>query len=114
MFTKLLFNVSQLIRQLGYNFKEIQNPAFFAMQKKLHELGGINFKIEYYPDGSWSAESINIDGIITGGNDIKESGKIIKDAIFTYFEVPPYLVNFESIKMDNEPVTMSQKVYATK
>lgn len=114
MLTKFLFNVSQLMRQMGFDFKEMRNPAFFDMQKKLHELGGINFKIEYHPDGTWSAESINIDGIITGGNDIKESGKIIKDAIFTYFEVPPYLVNFESISMDNEPVTMSQKVYATK
>jgi len=114
MLTKFLFNASQLMRQMGFDFKEMQNPAFFAMQKKLHELGGINFKIEYHPDGSWSAESINIDGIITGGDDIKESGQIIKDAIFTYFEVPPYLVNFKSITMNNEPVTMSQKVYATK
>lgn len=114
MFTKFLFNIGQLMRRFGFDFKEIRNPAFFAMQKKLHELGGINFKIEFHPDGSWSAESINIDGIITGGNDIKKSGKIIKDAVFTYFEVPPYLVNFQSVTMNNEPVTMSQKVYATK
>jgi len=59
MLTKFLFNASQLMRQMGFDFKEMQNPAFFAMQKKLHELGGINFKIEYHPDGSWSAESIN-------------------------------------------------------
>ena len=65
MLTKFLFNVGQLMRQMGFDFKEIHNPAFFDMQKKLHELGGINFKIEYHPDGSWSAESINIDGIIT-------------------------------------------------
>lgn len=58
------------------------------MKKKIKELNGIKFKMEFYPDGSWTVESVNIDGIITGSDNIKEVNILIKDAVFTYFEIP--------------------------
>lgn len=112
MFTRVIFNMSQLLKKCGVDFHENQNPAVLAMKQKIDELKGINFKIEQYPDGNWTAESTNIDGIITGGNDIKESNKIIKDAIFTYFEIPPQMVNNNLVKTGDEPVTIEKRVYA--
>lgn len=110
--SKIIYNTSQLLRNLGINFHEENNPGIIEMRSKLHDLGGIQFKIEFYPDGSWTAESVNIDGIITGGKNVKEANSLIKDAVFTYFEIPPYLCNDVLLKADNEPVTILQKVYA--
>ncbi len=81
------------------------------MRKKLNELGGIDFKIEQYPDGSWAAESTNVDGIITGGTYIKNIPESIRDATFTYFGVPPYLCVDNLLKANNEPVVLKQHVY---
>jgi len=83
-----------------------------AMKKEIVKAGGrVEFKIEQYPDGSWAAESVNIDGIITGGKTTKNISSTIKDAIFTYFGIPPYLCQDEVLKADNEPVILGQKVY---
>ena len=57
-------------------------------------VGGINFKIEKSASGEWVAESTNVDGIITGGKNYPHDVNAnIKDAIFTYFEIPPELCN---------------------
>lgn len=37
------------------------------------------------------AESTNIDGIISGSLHLKDMNSLLKDAIFTYFEIPPHL-----------------------
>lgn len=108
---KIIYNTSQFLRNLGINFHEENNPRIIEMRNKLHDLGGIQFKIEFYPDGGWTAESVNIDGIITGDKDVKEINSLIKDAVFTYFEIPSYLCNDVLLKADNEPVTVLQKVY---
>ncbi|MBI4136276.1 MAG: hypothetical protein HY481_01880 [Candidatus Vogelbacteria bacterium] len=84
------------------------------MQEEIRRIGGaIKFRIDHHPDGSWSAESVNVDGIITGSDDVKETNSIIKDAIFTYYQIPPYLCNDKLLKSDNEAVTVTQQVYAT-
>src|SRR3989344_7557106 len=114
MFTRAIFNISQLAKKRGIDFHENQNPIVLAMLKKMNELKEISFTIEHYPDGSWTAESTNITGILTGGNDVKEISRVIKGAVFTYFEIPPYLVNYDLVRMNNEPVTIEQKVYTTK
>jgi len=114
MFTKLIFDTSQILRKLGFHFNEAQNPAVIEMQRILSELGSIEFRIEFHPDGTWTAESKNIDGIITGGENTQKIKETIKDAIFTYFDVPPYFVNDMLIRADNEPVVVSQRVYATR
>lgn len=111
MITKFIYSFSQLLRKLGVDFRETTHPKVREMRAQIVQLGAIKFKIEFYPDGSWSAESVNIDGIITGSSNVKEMNSFIRDAIFTYFEIPPYLCNDRLLKTDNEPATVTQKVY---
>lgn len=111
--TKMIYNAAQGLRSCGIKFHEEDSPKVIAMRKRMQALDGvIEFKIEQYPDGSWSAESTNIDGIITGGRNTKEISSIIKDAIFTYFEIPAHLSNDKLLRTDNEPVTLIKRVYA--
>ncbi|MDP3772400.1 MAG: hypothetical protein Q8Q94_03435 [bacterium] len=83
------------------------------MERRIRELGSIEFKIEFYPDGSWTAESANVDGIITGDTDTAEMSGLIKDAIFTYFKIPAHLSHDALLRSNNEPVTVERRVWAT-
>jgi len=109
---KTIYLVAKTLRQFGYNFNEIGDKRVQAMKMEIQRLGGgIEFKIEQYPDGSWTAESINLDGVITGGDNTKEISSVIRDAIFTYFGIPPHLCDDAVLRADNEPVTLKQRVY---
>lgn len=114
MLRNVIFIASHALRKLGFNFHERDNPIVQEMEKKINELGSIQFKVELYPDGSWTAESVNIDGIITGSDNTRDMNMLIKDAIFTYFDIPPYMSDDELLKANNEPVTMKQNVWATR
>lgn len=115
MFRKFVFNSSQILRKLGWGLGERSNPHVIRMLEEIRRIGGaIRFKIEHHPDGSWSAESVNVDGIITGGDDVKETNSMIKDAIFTYYKIPSYLCDDGLLKSDNEPVIVTQAVYAAR
>lgn len=106
-FTKTIYLAGKILRQWGFNLNETADQRVQAMRREIQRLGGrIEFKIEHYPDGSWTAESTNLDGIITGGVNTREITATLKDAIFTYFGIPPYLCNDELLRADNEPVTM--------
>jgi len=109
---KIVYDLANLVRRIGVDFKEKGNAKILAMNNEIAKLNRIEFKIEQYPDGSWVAESTNIDGIITGGRSTKNMSATIKDAIFTYFEIPPYLCVDSLLRSNNEPVTITQKVYA--
>ncbi|MEA3450033.1 MAG: hypothetical protein U9Q85_03620 [Patescibacteria group bacterium] len=109
---KYIYNIANLIRKIGFDLNERNDKRVIAMQKEISKIEKIEFKIEQYPDGSWTAESINIDGIITGGKTTKNISVTIKDAVFTYFEIPSYLCADVLLKGDNEPVTLTQSVYA--
>ena len=109
---KYIYNLSNLARKIGYNFDEQNDKRVVKMKKEIDRIGKIEFQIEQYPDGSWTAESINFDGIITGGNNKQNISSTIKDAVFTYFEIPPQLCTEILLRGDNEPVTMKQNVYA--
>ena len=109
---KIVYDLANLARKIGVDFKEKSSAKVLAMNSKIAKLNRIEFKIEQYPDGSWVAESTNIDGIITGGRSTKNMSATIKDAIFTYFEIPPYLCVDSLLRSDNEPATITQKVYA--
>ncbi len=112
LLSKIIYLAAKKIRTLGYNFNEDLDERVIAMKKKIKHIGGkIEFKIDQYPDGSWTAESTNLDGIITGGTNTKELSAMIKDAIFTYFEIPPHLCNDALIRTNNEPVTVTQQAY---
>lgn len=110
--TKIIYKFFRGLRNLGLNFNEGNDPRIREMRMKIHQLDGIKFKIEIYHDNSWTAESTNIDGIITGSKNIKDRNDNIRDAIFTYFEIPPHLCNDQLIRADNEEVTATQRVYA--
>jgi hypothetical protein len=110
--TKSIYLISQALRRLGFRFHEEQDPRVKAMQKAIHELGSIKFAIEISKDGSWAAESTNIDGIITGGTNKDSINETLKDAVFTYFEIPPHLCNDALVKGSDEPLRLEQRVYA--
>ncbi len=109
---RYIYNLSNWARKIGYTFDEKNDAHVMKMKKEIDRIGKVEFKIEQYPDGSWTAESTNIDGIITGGTNTKYTSSAIKDAIFTYFEIPPHLCADSLLRGDNEPVTVKQNVYA--
>ena len=88
---KYIYNIANFVRKIGFDLNEKNDKRVLEMQRKISKIGKLEFKIEQYPDGSWVAESVNINGIITGGKTTKNMSAIIKDAIYTYFEIPPYL-----------------------
>jgi hypothetical protein len=110
--SKYIYNLSNLVRKIGYNFDEQNDERVIAMKRAIDRIGKIEFKIEQHPDGSWTAESVNFDGIITGGTSAQNISSTIKDAVFTYFEIPPHLCVDALLKGDNEPVTVKKNVYA--
>jgi len=107
-----IYFIYKTLRQMGLGVVAENDRRIQAMKKEVAKIGGkIEFKIEQYPDGSWTAESVNIDGIITGDKTTKNASTTIKDAVFTYFGIPPHLCSKDIIKADNEPAILSQKVY---
>lgn len=110
--TKFIYQFAQFLRRFGVNFHEELNEQVKAMQETIQKLNGIQFKIEVFGDGSWTAESTNIEGIVTGGTNKDSMNDAMKDALFTYFEIPPQFCNDKLIKYSNEPVTLEQRVYA--
>jgi len=97
---------------MGYNFNEQNDERVVKMKREIDRIGKIEFKIEQFPEGSWTAESTNFDGIITGGTNRQNISSTIKDAVLTYFEIPPHLCVDTLLRGDNEPVTVKQSVYA--
>ena len=107
----IVYTLANLLRKVGYHFNETSDPRVIAMQKKIQELGGIRFNVEVSPDGMWTAESTNIDGILSSGRNVSEINEMLKDAIFTFFEVPPHLCSMQLIKGENETLTLAQRIY---
>ncbi len=61
------------------------------MRDEIDSLGervGSNLR-SVYPDGYWSAKSVKVDGIITGGFDRSDVTDMIKVTILTYYDIPP-------------------------
>ena len=112
-YTKSIYHGAQVLRKFGFRFNENSDERVLSMKKILRDIGGsIELQIAVYPDGSWTAESRNIDGIITGGRGQERMAEVIKDAIFTYFSIPSYLCKDGLLKMDNEAIKITQRVYA--
>ena len=112
LLNRTIYFAAQRLRQWGYNFHEDTDERILAMKREIQHLGGrVEFKIEQYPDGSWTAESVNIDGVITGGKNTKDALSAIRDAVFTYFGIPPHLCDDAVLRADNEPVIVRQHVY---
>ena len=113
MKNQIIYKVSQLLRKVGFTFHEEANFQVQEMKKTIADLGGIHFRIEVEKEGSWVAESTNIQGILTGGDVYgqKEVNTLIRDAIFTFFEIPPHLCNDQLVKANTERVEVAEKVY---
>lgn len=111
--TKIVYTLAQALRCVGFNFHEENNPRVQAMRKAVHDIGSIQFEIEVFSDGSWVAQSTNIDGIVTGGTNRNNINETLKDAVFTYFEIPPHLCNDALMRASDEPMKLEQRVYAT-
>lgn len=107
----MTFKLASLLRHYKLvNFNE--NDAIRSMQSEIAALenGSINFKVEGYPDGTWYAESTNVEGLNTGGFNQADIKDMLKDAIFTYYNVPPQFCDDRSLRNTNEPVTVEQQV----
>ena len=109
---KFIYQFAQVLRKIGFDFHETNDPRVKIMQTIIKELGSIKFRIEVQSDGSWVAESLNLDGIITGGRKQQNINELIKDAVFTYFQIPPYLCNDALVKSSSQSMTIEQQVYA--
>jgi len=102
---KTIHFLYKTLRQVGIGLGSQNDPRLEVMKEEIAKAGGrIEFKIEQYPDGSWTAESINFDGIITGDKITKNISSTIRDAIFTYFGIPSYLCQDNLLKSDNAGV----------
>ena len=114
MRTSLTFKFVTLARRMGLKYNPMSSQEVKDMRQKIDELGdGIQFEIGMYPDGSWSAKSVNVDGIITGGFSQSEIPEMIKDAIFTYFDVPPQFCYDDLLKGTGEKKTVKNEMLVT-
>jgi len=110
--TKVVYKLAQALRRIGFNFHEENDSRVKAMREEIRKLGGVQFNIEVFGDGTWAAESTNVDGIITGGTNRMNINETLKDAVFTYFEIPPQLCNDALMRAPDEPLKLAQRVYA--
>jgi hypothetical protein len=114
MKTSLAFKFANFAKRAGIRFDALHNPAVLNMRSEIISLdGGIQFAINGYPDGSWSAKSVNVDGIITGGRNQSEMIEVIKDAVFTYFDIEPQYCNDSLLKGAGEKKTVKNEMYVT-
>lgn len=112
LLNKAVYSTAKMLRKIGLKFNEDKDSRVLEMKTTIKNIGGkIEFKIEQFPDGSWVAESTNVDGIVTGGTSGKNISLEIKDAIFTYFSIPPQLCNDEILRLPSETITTRQAIY---
>src|SRR5438477_11572991 len=111
----LRYKLANFLRTKGRGINGAQSAEVIAMQKEITSLEGknINFEIKTYVDGSWMAKSTNVEGILTGGNDQKEINEMLKDAVFTYYGIPPEFADDKLLRNSGEPVTTEQRVHVT-
>lgn len=115
MKTSLAFKIANFARKQGLKFDALHDPRVIAMREEIAQLkdDGINFSINIYNDGTWSARSTNVDGIITGGDNFAESNEMIKDAIFTYYDVPPQFCEDRLLHGSGEKKTIHNEILVT-
>lgn len=115
MKTSLTFKFVNLAKRMGVKTNPLSNQNVRHMRDAIDAAGegGIKFEISTYADGSWSAKSTNVDGIITGGLDQSEVTEMIKDAVFTYFAIPPQYCDDALLKGSGEKKTVKKELLVT-
>lgn len=112
----IIYKLAQLARKAGYDFAEVTDSRVLLMKDTIAKLGGqVKFSLTIDgKTGEWAAESVGLEGMITGGKHFspKEVNETIKDALFTYFDIPPHLCNDNLLRSEGEPITVEQRVYA--
>ena len=80
------------------------------MQESLNRLDGnkVEFSVTTNDDGSWYAYSTNIDGIFTSGDKNDNISEMLKDAVFTFYEVPSAYADDRLLKSTGERVETLQ------
>lgn len=109
---KVIYTIAQFLRTLGVTFGEETDARVIAMKQEIATLGSIQFEVELHADGAWTAVSTNVSGIITGSNSTSEMDSLIRDAIFTYYNIPPHLCVDGLLRADSEHVTPTHRIYA--
>lgn len=110
----LAYILTHLAKNIGVNFDPAKCPKLAEMRKEISELpNGIQFTISCNPNGDWVAESVNIPGILTGGTAKDDVDTMIKDAIFTYYGIPPKYCDSNILRNTSEPTVIKQALYAT-
>lgn len=90
MKTSPRYKLAQFLHALHLSPDPKKSPdvqKMFNTIKKL-EGGRIEFKITFYQNNDWSAESVNLPGIITAGDSHEDIDTMVEDAVFTYFNIP--------------------------
>ena len=112
----IIYKLAQLARKAGYDFQEASDSRVLAMKDAIAKLGGqVKFSLTIDgKTGEWAAESVGLEGIITGGKHFspQEVNETIKDALFTHFDIPPHLCEDSLLRSEGEPIIVEQKVYA--
>ena len=112
MLNRLFDNIIRYFR-LGSTEDPLKDERVRQMKEEIQRLEGINFSIEISPNGEWVAESTNIEGIITGGDNYPHNvGEQVRDAIFTYYEVPSRFCDDALLRQDGEVSHVERRVYA--
>src|SRR5688572_1693174 len=95
MKTSLTYRFYSFMKKYGVSPDALKDPAVIEMQREINSLENknINFEIRSYPDGSWTARAMNVEGLLTGSRKQSDINELIKDAIFTYYGVHPKFAN---------------------
>ena len=83
--------LSRKLRKFGLLPDAKDSEAVKNMLKAIKNLEGgkIKFEFEFDENGNWAVESLNVNGIVTGGTFDDNIPELINDAIFTYYAIPP-------------------------
>jgi len=108
------YRVAKLLRRAGAKFDAKKCKEIINMQEVINSLSGgsLQFTVSREANGDWIAESVNISGILTGGTAEDDIAEMLKDAIFTYFEVPARYCDDALLREAGEPVIIKQEIFA--
>ena len=109
------YKIVKTLKKIGTNFDPMKNDAVRNMKEVIDSLpsASIQFTISRETNGDWIAESINLSGILTGGSAKDNIEEMIRDAIFTYFEIPAKYCDDSLIRAASEPTVIKQELFAT-
>ena len=114
MKTSLAYKFSKFMREQGRRLNPLENEAVIHMRSEIDQLDeGIQFTVSTYEDGSWMAKSTNVEGILSGGRDASEIPEVIKDAIFTYYDIPPKYCNDDLLRGTGEKKVVKREAFVT-